>query len=270
MSETATVHLSASARLVVKALSEGEQSTVMALANAAGVSKSTVAKTLVLLERSGAAIRTVREEEGIREADLWSPSPALGALLVQAVAGATGYSHADRLVAATETPVGLHLSNAPADDDVAKELDGRTTAAAALTPHQAAPDCPVPPPISAAGVGVAGGVESRCEPVAASLTDSAAAAEAVTTTPVAPDELTPGGRARRLAAGELAAIVSALLAAHPDIEYTPAMLSHMLGGRSSGAIHNVLVKMVQAGAAVLTCDKPRRYRHATPQVSNES
>ena len=89
-------------------------------------------------------------------------------------------------------------------------------------------------------------------------------------TPRAPGEsTTPGGRAR-LAAGELAAMVAAVLAAHPDIEYTPAMLSHMLGGRSSGAIHNVLVKMVQAGAAVRVCDRPKRYRNVTPPVANGS
>ena len=93
MPETAPVHLSNSARLVASALAESEQSTVTALANAARVSKSTVAKTLALLERSGAAIRTVREDDGIREADLWSPSRALGALLVPAAAGAPDYGH---------------------------------------------------------------------------------------------------------------------------------------------------------------------------------
>ena len=48
------------------------------------------------------------------------------------------------------------------------------------------------------------------------------------------------------------------------------MLSHMLGGRSSGAIHNVLEKMIKVGAAVRICDKPKRYRHATGQVTNGS
>ena len=103
-----------------------------------------------------------------------------------------------------------------------------------------------------------------------SLADSVAATAAVTTTPSEPGEPMPGGRTGCLAAGELAAMVAAVLAAHPDIEYTPTMLSHMLGGRSSGAVHNVLEKMIKVGAAVRTCDKPKRYRHAAGQVPNGS
>ena len=57
-------------------------------------------------------------------------------------------------------------------------------------------------------------------------------------------------------------MVAATLAAHPDIEYTPTQLSHLLNGRSSGAITNAIEKMVKAGSAVRTCDKPKRYRHA--------
>jgi len=268
MPETAPVHLSNSARLVASALAESEQSTVTALANAARVSKSTVAKTLALLECSGAAIRTVREDDGIREADLWSPGRALGALLVPAAAGAPDYVHTEMLAPATETTVEPHSSDASADGDPVGELGGRT--AAALAPGQVAAECPEPPSSPAEGVGAESGVEHGPDQAAASLTASSAAAGAVVNTPCASGEsTTPGGRAR-LAAGELAAMVAAKLAAHPDIEYTPAMLSHMLGGRSSGAIHNVLVKMVQAGAAVRTSDRPKRYRYVTPPVSNGS
>ena len=48
------------------------------------------------------------------------------------------------------------------------------------------------------------------------------------------------------------------------------MLSHMLGGRSSGAIHNVLEKMIKTGVAVRTSDKPKRYRHSAGQASDGS
>ncbi|WP_194924903.1 hypothetical protein [Catenulispora pinisilvae] len=85
-----------------------------------------------------------------------------------------------------------------------------------------------------------------------------------------PDESTPGGRTGRLAAGELAAMVAPVLEAHPDVEYTATMLSHLLGGRSAGAIHNVLEKMVASGAAVRVCDRPKRYRHAASAGSNGS
>ena len=67
---------------------------------------------------------------------------------------------------------------------------------------------------------------------------------------------------QRLAPGGLAELVGSALAAHPDIDYTPTMLSNLLGGRSAGAVHNVLEKMHAAGTAVRVCDKPKRYRHA--------
>ena len=199
MPETAPVHLSNSARLVASALAESEQSTVTALANAARVSKSTVAKTLALLECSGAAIRTVREDDGIREADLWSPGRALGALLVPAAAGAPDYVHTEMLAPATETTVEPHSSDALADGDPVGELGGT---AAALAPGQLAVDCSVPPSSPASGDGTERGVEHRPDQAAASLADPGVAAGAVMNTPRAPGEpTTPGGRAR-LAAGE--------------------------------------------------------------------
>lgn len=269
MSETTVVHLSTSARLVAEALAEDKQSTVRTLADAARVSKSTVAKTLAALERSDAAIRTVREDDGVRDADLWSPGPTLGALLFTAAAGAPRYGHAETLATATETAAGLHPSDVSADGDVAEELEGHTTAAA-LAPGQAATECTKLPSSSATGDDAASGGEQGCVPKAASLADSVAATGTVTTTPSEPGESMPCRRTGRLAAGELAAMVAAVLASHPDIEYTPTMLSHLLGGRSSGAVHNVLEKMIKAGAAVRTCEKPKRYRHAAGQASNGS
>lgn len=265
MTETTGVHLSASARLVAEALGEVKECTVRALADSARVSKSSVAKTLALLERSGAAIRTVREDCGVREADLWSPGPSLGALLFTAVADAPGYGHAEMLAAATETFVGLYRPDASADGDVAGELDGRTTTPQG--PGSVAAEGPVPPPSSESGVGTVSGIEPKRVPEVVPLADPVASG-AVMKAPSTPAESALGGRAGRLAAGELATMVANMLAAHPGIEYTPTMLSHLLGGRSSGAIHNVLEKMIKVGAAVRTCDKPKRYRDATEQVSD--
>jgi len=52
-------------------LAEVHQATASELNALAGVSKSSVAKTLGMLEEQKAAIRTVREQDGFREADLW-------------------------------------------------------------------------------------------------------------------------------------------------------------------------------------------------------
>ena len=266
MSETTAVHLSVSARLVAEALGEAKECTVRALSESLRVSKSSVAKTLALLERSNAAIRTVREDGGVREADLWSPGPALGALLFPAGADAPGYGHAETSAAVTEMVVELSASDASADGDVAGE-PGHT--ATLLAPGPAAAEGPVTPQSPESGAGAASGVEPKCVPEAASLAESVAT-EAVMNASSASVESTPGRRVGRLAAGELAVMVADTLAAHPDIEYTPTMLSHLLGGRSSGAIHNVLEKMTKVGAAVRTCDKPKRYRHASKPGSDRS
>ena len=50
---------------------------------------------------------------------------------------------------------------------------------------------------------------------------------------------------------------------HPQMDFTPTELSHVLGGKSSGAIYNVLVKMKVAGTAIQTCESPRRFRQAS-------
>lgn len=71
---------------------------------------------------------------------------------------------------------------------------------------------------------------------------------------------------QRLAPGGLAQLVADMLAEHPFTEYTPTMLSHLLDGRSSGAISNALERQVKIGSAIRVSDKPRRYRHATAQA----
>ena len=65
----------------------------------------------------------------------------------------------------------------------------------------------------------------------------------------------------RLASGGLRALVVDLLASRPDVEFTPTSLSHLLGGRSSGAIANCLSILTEQGMAERTSDKPRRYRY---------
>jgi hypothetical protein len=65
----------------------------------------------------------------------------------------------------------------------------------------------------------------------------------------------------RLGSGGLRALVVELLASRPDVEFTPTSLSHLLGGRSSGAIANCLNSLTEQGEAERTSDKPRRYRY---------
>lgn len=64
----------------------------------------------------------------------------------------------------------------------------------------------------------------------------------------------------RLAAGALQGMVQDYLSDHPG-EHGPTAIGHALG-RSSGAIANALERLVAAGWAELTQDRPRRYRSA--------
>jgi hypothetical protein len=252
MTETKTVNLSASARLVAGALAEAHETTVVVLTETAGVSKSTVAKTLALLERAGAARRTVRESDGVREADLWSPGPGLGALLFT-VAADGSYAHAETLLNTAEaTP---SVTTAPGRSETPEpnaQDDGQASAALEET------DTDFSNP--------AAGNELTARLVNQALTAAPRQNDTVQPEAVqaerAPAATSHRGVQGRLAPGGLTAMVAAALAAHPDIEYTPTQLSHLLGGRSAGAIHNVLEKMIKTGSAIRTCDKPKRYRHA--------
>lgn len=65
----------------------------------------------------------------------------------------------------------------------------------------------------------------------------------------------------RLGKGELAAMVAAYLADHAG-EHSPSAIAKALDGRSAGAIGNALGRLVEAGGAVQTSDRPRMYRAA--------
>jgi hypothetical protein len=68
----------------------------------------------------------------------------------------------------------------------------------------------------------------------------------------------------RLKPGALRGLVEQHLADHPEQDYTPTALGHLLG-RSSGAIANALEKLVADKYAVMVKAKPRTYRSAPPE-----
>jgi predicted transcriptional regulator len=59
--------------------------------------------------------------------------------------------------------------------------------------------------------------------------------------------------------GELRASVAEVLAARPDLELSPTEIANVLGA-SAGAVANALDRLVSDGSAVLTCERPRRFR----------
>lgn len=123
--------------------------------------------------------------------------------------------------------------------------------------------CAPKPEEPAAEATLAAGQEPELEPDSGQV-EAPSSEELVssTATPVSPSP-----NDGRLAPGGLTLFVADRLAAHPEIDYTPTMISHLLGGRSAGAIANALERMCAAGAAVRTCEAPKRYRHAVSTVA---
>lgn len=80
-------------------------------------------------------------------------------------------------------------------------------------------------------------------------------------------EVTAAVRGPRLAPGALHGMVEDYLRDHPEEEFGPTKLGHDLS-RSTGAVANALERLVTAGYAVRTKDRPKRYALA-PVVSSD-
>ncbi|GGL20628.1 hypothetical protein [Nocardia jinanensis] len=63
----------------------------------------------------------------------------------------------------------------------------------------------------------------------------------------------------KLASGALRGLVEDHLRDNPGEEFTPHQIANALGGRSSGAVHNALVKLAKTGIAEQTCDRPKKF-----------
>jgi hypothetical protein len=73
----------------------------------------------------------------------------------------------------------------------------------------------------------------------------------------------------KLGKGELEVLVVKHLAANPKSEVTPSELGNKLN-RSSGAVGNALERLVKAGKAARTSDRPRRYRHKAARAGKQA
>ncbi|MFY7070232.1 helix-turn-helix domain-containing protein [Nocardiopsis changdeensis] len=128
-----------------------------------------------------------------------------------------------------------------------------TELAPATTPKQKNP-APSPEERNETGTVSGTGERPRTAPAAEPATSKAAFIEVGAPNPVSGSP--------RLAPGELKVMVKALLDASPKEEFTATEISHLLAGRSIGAIQNNLARLAKEGRAAQTGDKPRRYRSA--------
>jgi predicted transcriptional regulator len=76
----------------------------------------------------------------------------------------------------------------------------------------------------------------------------------------------PGGEERRLPKGGLRTMVAEHLEGNPELVITASKLGKLLD-RSSGAVANALDKLIELGAVEQVGDKPRTFRHRTPNIA---
>ncbi|MEG8179288.1 MarR family transcriptional regulator [Nocardia terpenica] len=127
------------------------------------------------------------------------------------------------------------------------------------TPAAAPPSAPNPAEAANPAEPDTDAIAAPDEDTVTTTTDSAPAAETEPAT--ATDE---GGAeaqdtmASKLAPGQLRQQVEWYLAKHPGEEYTPHQIGKALN-RSSGAVHNALMKLTEAEVARRTSDKPKKF-----------
>ena len=231
-------------------LSADRGTTAAELAGRAGIGRSTAAKSLAALERVGSARREPGARTGKRpEPDRWfAPStaahiPALGSEAATAGRGESRDEQAGQTVGVNDAP-----ERAP---DVGGEVEPDTADPAGRAEPA---DSPQTTALAADGAASATGTGAPADGDTPSITGPQADQAESATSP-------------RLAKGGLRALVVDYLTAHPDEEMTAPAIGKSLG-RSSGAVANALDTLVKNDQAELTCEKPRKFRHRTPQTGN--
>ncbi|RKS07050.1 regulatory ArsR family protein [Nocardiopsis sp. Huas11] len=224
--------------------------TVTEIADAAGLGKSTLSKHLPALEKDGLARRTPGGRDGQRRLpDSWASAVT-----------ATDEDEAQVSVPDPDTaPDGC--AGAP-EETAGTDLGQTTSDTATVTTGPGSEDG-----ISGEAVNTTSGEANTAASPSAATATSAVPAQPAPVTRVRAQRvgeqetgLNPVSGSARLAPGELKLMVRAILDADPGEEFTATAISHILQGRSIGAIQNNLARLAQEGNAVQTSDRPRRYQ----------
>ncbi|MFI0410608.1 MarR family transcriptional regulator [Actinomadura sp. 3N508] len=248
------------------ALTAKPGASVTAIAEASGVSRATVARTLTALEQDGRATRTRGGHDGgKRQPDTWHPvTAATGAADTATADTALETSGADAPTAdvpATGTPTGADTATTTQDANAGDADAGDAEAGAGMD--------------AAAVAEARDALTALREAVGAALSglDAGDGSAALTAVEAA---YGGSGKARRLVRaaangrprtasgaprsgpGEMRAKVAGHLTAHPGAEFTPHEIAKVIG-HSAGAVSNALDRLTEAGEAELVCDRPRRF-----------
>ncbi|MFA1543538.1 hypothetical protein [Actinomadura monticuli] len=268
--------------------------TVTALAEASGVSRATVTKALNAFADAGRAVRAAGEGTGRgRAPDVWSPvaptattdggdttpsapaddtatdtttaPDATGAGVISADTLATAMQvlsdEADRRAAAAEALRKAQDEEAERRARVDAELrkaEQRETARVILTDLLST----VTTTLAAIAADDDEGITSGMEDIARYAGSVRRTTRATTGTRTGTGTRTPRVTGDRGAPSPLRPLVAGHLNAFPDLEFTPSEIAKVLD-RSSGAVANALDTLVGRGEAVLTNERPRRFRAAT-------
>ncbi|MBV7706496.1 hypothetical protein NOVA_27290 [Nocardia nova] len=214
--------------------------TAAELADAAGIGGSTARRILSGWATTGAAHRD-RHADNPRTAERWSPAtetPATTAASTEPSQSTESTEPAGDLEP-VQPASGIDTHESGSDDaSSATESDDTVADAAPATGHQAAPQPPADTETTAP----------------------------VTYTPAADPDVAaaPQKSPDRLAPGALRGEVEDHLRDAPEKEFTPHEIGKSLG-RSSGAVHNALVKLTALGTARQTCTRPKKFALATGQ-----
>ncbi|WP_433754705.1 hypothetical protein [Nocardia sp. CA-135398] len=208
------------------------------LAGAAGIAGSTTRRILSAWETTGNA-RSHRDPESPRAAKTWTTAEHATA----APAADTGTTEPD--AAEPTAPAAADGADPVTVEPTEPETDSVSSQSDAIAQPDSVPAEPEPDtgqpetPVAAAT-----GDESVPAPDSPALVPDAVAAQ--------PES------AERLAPGALRGQVEDFLRDHPGEEYTPHQIGKALD-RSSGAVHNALVKLTTLGTASQTGEGPKKF-----------
>ncbi|MET7769059.1 hypothetical protein [Nocardia sp. NPDC005366] len=228
--------------------------TVYELAGAAGASASATRRILTGWETAGVA-RSQPNPASPRAAKTWTTT-------TEQTTTAPAEPEPAESTAPANTETAEPITTEPGDGDVAEPGDGGTAepepgsapAESDATPRpdsDAAPAEPAPaepaPPVAAP------------EPAPAAPTDDESATPAPDAPTVDPDAVAGQSETiQKLAPGALRGQVEDFLRDHPGQEFSPHQIGKALD-RSSGAVHNALVKLTTGGTARQTSAAPKKF-----------
>ncbi|MGY0497465.1 hypothetical protein ACWZHB_03075 [Nocardia sp. FBN12] len=261
-------------RALWAALGTNPGSTTAALADTAGIAVSTVRRLLTGWE-SARAVRSYTDPETPRAAKTWFIA---GSAAPEPVAEPAGPVAAEPEPATPEPAAPEPAAAEPVDpqpgpavpaapEPVAPEPDSAEPA----PPEPAAPEPAAPEPVSLdpadpdEEVAPADPVpDSAPEPAAAAPTgdDPAEPAPVAPTPPAEPAAADAESTLERLPAGALRGQVEDYLRDNPGEEFTPHQIGKALE-RSSGAVHNALVKLTKDETARQTSTVPKKFTLAS-------